>query len=367
MDRSLKRMHAITFPLVSFVRSFPPQLLICAIALGASCSFAGAHVPQNTTLAAATAQEVPAKTVTTVLLADGSPVLLRNSELLSSETAQLGDEVEFFVVKRVKAGELVLIPEGAIAKGKIVLVEKKRRKGRGGKLGITFEQVQLTTGETVKLRGKSNQKAGGQMGTDMAVVTIYTAGLATPALPLLLLEHGEVLEVRPGTRFEALVDGDYKLDREQLEKAQAGLGPWQDVGVVYVYRLAKNRASDYEDPVTCGEAMIGRFSHGNYVRLELPPGLYWFHTGYPSGHVMTKNKPDSFFQLRVESGRTYYLRMWTKQKLSTETGFQSALELVDPSTGVEEIYDIWTSAESAMKEITPETLTQLQVQPKAQK
>jgi hypothetical protein len=45
---------------------------------------------------------------------------------------------QFEVIKPVKLGDLVVIPEHATAAGTVLLAEKKSFVGRGGKLAITM-------------------------------------------------------------------------------------------------------------------------------------------------------------------------------------------------------------------------------------
>src|SRR5690349_19377485 len=74
-------------------------------------------------------------------LEDGTPVKLRLSRTLSSESAQQDERVDFDVLEEVKLGDLVVIPKGAIAWGTVTEAQAKRRMGRGGKLNVNIDSV----------------------------------------------------------------------------------------------------------------------------------------------------------------------------------------------------------------------------------
>lgn len=297
-----------------------------------------------------------------LVLKDGERVILRNTKRLSSEDAKPGATVEFRVAKPVKVNDHIVIPEGAIATGKVIAAQPKQRRGRGGKLVIGIDEVQLVTGDTIKLRARDQRKAGGEMVSNMAAATVYTYGLAAPLLPLFLSQHGDEMVVVPYTRFEAFAEGDHTLSPEALEKAQAALASREDVGVVYVYRTAKDVKSDPGSVVTCGEALVGTFTGNNFARIELPPGQYWFHTGTTPGKVMKKSKPDSFVQLNLRGGETYYLRVSISLKAKFWNNYQFRIELVDPAAGMNEVAELWTGTEHTADAIKAEELAQFQVQ-----
>ena len=180
---------------------------------------------------------------------------------------------------------MVLIPQGATATGKVALVTKKKWKGRGGKLGITVDQVQSVTGQTVKLRAYDEKSAGTNRRDDIAGLIIGGEGVfpvfGAALIPLVLLEPGKNMIIGRETRFTALTDGATPLDVEAVMKAQPlPERPRPDVADVYIYRLAKEMPEDRDHwPVTCGEQSYGTLDRGRYIHIELPPDQYWLQAG----------------------------------------------------------------------------------------
>src|SRR6266581_671516 len=87
-----------------------------------------------------------------VIVPEGTRIRVRLDANLSSETAELGQTVDFAVTQEVRSGDSVVIANGARAMGSIVTAQAKRRMGRGGKLDFTIERVQLVDGNWLNVR-----------------------------------------------------------------------------------------------------------------------------------------------------------------------------------------------------------------------
>src|SRR4051794_41894863 len=87
-----------------------------------------------------------------VMISDGTKVRVRLEQNLSSETAELGQTVDFAVTQEVRIGDAVVIANGARATGSIVQVEGKRSFGRAGKLDFSIDRVQLVDGQWLNVR-----------------------------------------------------------------------------------------------------------------------------------------------------------------------------------------------------------------------
>ncbi|SPE33830.1 exported hypothetical protein [Candidatus Sulfopaludibacter sp. SbA6] len=61
-----------------------------------------------------------------VMIPDGTKVRVRLQEKLTSETAELGQTVDFSVTQEVRVGDAVVVANGARATGSIVKVEQRR-------------------------------------------------------------------------------------------------------------------------------------------------------------------------------------------------------------------------------------------------
>lgn len=318
-----------------------------------------------------------------LVLKDGQAIVLRSTRRLSSETAKVGDIVQFEVIRPVTVGDLVVIPEGAVASGRIVTAQKKKRRLRSGKLAVAIEHIAIVTGQYAPLRSAEvrgvesrdySQPSGS--GDPLAAGAIFAAPV------FWLAAHGRKVDIPLAARVTAYLDGDFVLDREAVQKAQATLpNPRTDVGTVYVYRntvyVDRDRSlrpdRDYPNnftSTTCGEALLGRFHPGQYIRLQLPPGQYWLRASAPVRIDRTvdkkilEGKRKQFFPLNVEEGHSYYLRIATR-RINWEKS-ETYLEQVDQTTGADAVFAAQSWADMASEDITPEMLSHLQAQPKAE-
>jgi hypothetical protein len=136
-------------------------------------------------------------------LESGTSVRLRFTEAISSKTAQRDQPVFFQVAEDVFVNGKLVIAEGAKAKGYVREVQKSGMMGKKGKLDIALRQVELVSGEKVKLRA-SRSEGGEISGGVIAVAAIIN--------PLLLLIKGKNIAYEEGIEFDAYVSEDYELN-----------------------------------------------------------------------------------------------------------------------------------------------------------
>ncbi len=298
-----------------------------------------------------------------LVLHDGEPVVMRALERATSSDAAVGRELRFEVIKPVKVGDLIVIPEGAIATAKVVGVERPKRMGRGGRLSISIERVQLLDGQFARLRAVVNRRAGGkdEMVSEMAGTFAFTYGLGLPLMPLFLLKHGNDMAVSPGDRFQAFVDGDVSLNLDTFVAASTSLATQPEVAVVYLFRSA-NDSGNPEISVLCGEAPVGVFHQDQFVRLELPPGLYWFRTGQAVSKKTQRLHERDYLALTVDAGSTYYLQV-RAFRASRWSLWDAHLIRLEPEAGAAAVTKINYKAERPLDKPTTKDLEKLQLQP----
>ena len=141
-------------------------------------------------------------------LQDGTPVRLRLSRNVSSATAHVNETVDFEVTEPVINQNYVVIPKGAVALGRVIKVEPKRRFGRGGALELSIDSVRLTDGETIRLRA-SREKGGGDMSGAHVAASVAAA-------PVLVWVKGKDVTFEKGTETTAYVSGDTRIDEARL-------------------------------------------------------------------------------------------------------------------------------------------------------
>jgi hypothetical protein len=141
-----------------------------------------------------------------VMIPDGTRIRVRLEENLSSETAELGQTVDFCVTQEVRMGDAVVIANGARATGSIVLVEPKRRLGRAGKLDFTIERVQMVDGNWLNVRYTPQKNKGKGNGLTTGILTAGIAVVFVPAAPIALLIKGKDATIIKGRTYNVFAD-----------------------------------------------------------------------------------------------------------------------------------------------------------------
>src|SRR5258708_38845507 len=94
--------------------------------------------------------------------------------------------------------------------------EHKRRMGRGGKIDISADSIQLFNSQTIPLRAVQHARGGGQ-GLDMTGGMLAAAALTLGVgAPFALLMPGHDTEIRQGSVFTSCVNGDPWLEDSAL-------------------------------------------------------------------------------------------------------------------------------------------------------
>jgi hypothetical protein len=127
-------------------------------------------------------------------LPNGTPIHLKLSKTLSSETAHGGDVVDLVVAEDVLVDGLCVIPSGAPATGVVSEAEPKKRMGHGGKLGLSVNSVRLADNEQAAARSYQE-----------SVAATSATGTIMP------LARGKEVVFAQGTEITAYVDGNIYL------------------------------------------------------------------------------------------------------------------------------------------------------------
>jgi PEGA domain len=173
-----------------------------------------------------TSQANPPAAPPSFRLEDGTPVKLRISQTVSSETAHVDDRVEFEVLEEVKVGDVVVIPKAALALGTVTEAQPKRRMARGGKLEIVMDSVRLADGEKAALRATKEVKGGGHTG-GMTAGIVATGLIFWPAAPFFLFMHGKEITIPKDTQVPTFINGDFPLDLAKFQPALSAGQPQQ--------------------------------------------------------------------------------------------------------------------------------------------
>jgi hypothetical protein len=147
-----------------------------------------------------------------LLVKDGTPIKLKLKRGVYSQYAKIGDEVDYLVDEELIVDGKIIVPEGALVKGKVVSAEHKRTMGRGGKIDISADSVKLFNSQSIPLRAFQKARGGGQ-GLDMSGEMLAAASLTLGVgAPFVLFKHGKDIEIRQDSSFTAFVNGDTWLE-----------------------------------------------------------------------------------------------------------------------------------------------------------
>ncbi len=158
-----------------------------------------------------------------LILQDATPVKMRLSQTLSSETARVGDTVSFEVLEDIMVNGLIVIKQGSDAIATVTEARAKRRMGKGGKLDVNIDYVRLVTGEKVPLRAvRENQGSSSTAGMTAGIVV--TSLVFFPAAPFFLFMKGKEVTIPKGTEITSFVHSDVRLDEARLRAASVNAG-----------------------------------------------------------------------------------------------------------------------------------------------
>lgn len=127
----------------------------------------------------------------TVKLAEGTPIYLRFDQELSSKTNRTGDRFTLHVRDDVKVNDIVILPKGAIAHGRVTKSSKAGMFGKAGKLDVVLTDVLLIDDQRVRFRTTVERQAHNQMP--------LTIGLAVVIFPAAVLFRGKNVVIPEGT------------------------------------------------------------------------------------------------------------------------------------------------------------------------
>lgn len=140
-----------------------------------------------------------------VKLRAGTPVILRLPQSVNSETARVGDVVNFEAARDVEVDGKVVISRGALAMGTIASVEKRAIIGDPGKIMVSVQSVTAVDGTSVPIRATLSQEGKNKQ------VTALIVGILLCILGLFLIKGGEAV-VPAGTEVKAYVDVDMEIN-----------------------------------------------------------------------------------------------------------------------------------------------------------
>jgi hypothetical protein len=134
-----------------------------------------------------------------VIVPDGTEFSVQTLQFLTSETANVGDQVQMEVDNSLVVDGAIAIAAGTPVRGTVASVAHASRMGRSGNISIRVETTSAVDGQRVPLRATKSQTEGDATGSTIALTLIVS--------PLFLLRRGNDVGYQPGTKIPVYTDG----------------------------------------------------------------------------------------------------------------------------------------------------------------
>ena len=141
----------------------------------------------------------------TIQLPAGTRVTLETTRIISSETLQIGQMVDFKVTSDVKVNGNVVIPAGSLATGQVMRTDKPKALGKQGKIEIEIKSVKAVDGQDIPLSGSPLFREGEDKQT-LAIV------LGVLVCLLCLLIKGKNAVIPSGTSVTSNVAANSEIE-----------------------------------------------------------------------------------------------------------------------------------------------------------
>jgi hypothetical protein len=138
---------------------------------------------------------------------DGTEIEIALTNNVSGQEANVGDLVDFTVLRPIQLNGVTIFEKGASARGRITTAKKSGRWGKAGKLEWAMQDVQAVDGSRVPARF-TKRLIGDSSGGTVAVAAVATAVFLGPVALLWGLKKGKAAIIPAGNRYTAFVQGD---------------------------------------------------------------------------------------------------------------------------------------------------------------
>ena len=245
------------------------------------------------------AQQISAEKASTsgeTVIAANILISLRTTRALTSKEAKRGDPLELEVMRDVKVGDLLLIPQHSQATATVTSSQHARVGMRGGSLALEVKTVTAITGDVIAVRATKSVRGGPNAGERAEAVV--EGRIILSWVPFLF--KGEQAMLPKGTAIDVYVDHDVVLDRAQVrdrtlaleaQKAAARTGN----GAVHFYDdlLGGAKRIDVD-----GRPLV-KLRHGHIFTQQILPGSHMIRC--ENTQLSLDVKPDEDYYIRFVS------------------------------------------------------------------
>lgn len=143
-----------------------------------------------------------AASAATIKVPEGTELIVRFDDKLSSGTNTEGDQFSISLDDDVKLSDGTVLQSGYRGKGEVTAAKKKGFMGQAGELNVRLIYIRIGD-EKVRLRASKGGEGKGAMGATVALTVLFG--------PLGLLKRGHDIEIKPGQTITAYVDQDAEI------------------------------------------------------------------------------------------------------------------------------------------------------------
>jgi hypothetical protein len=140
---------------------------------------------------------------TPVKVPEGTEMLIRFNDSLSSGRNSEGDQFSITLDEDVKLPDGTVLKRGYRGKGEVTQAKRKGMMGQAGEMNVRLDYLKV--GDTrIHLRANKGGEGEGAMGTTVVLTVLFG--------PLGLLKHGHDVEIKRGQTLTVYVDEDCSID-----------------------------------------------------------------------------------------------------------------------------------------------------------
>jgi hypothetical protein len=137
-----------------------------------------------------------------VTLAEGSEVVIRINEAVSSGTNVAGDTFEVSLAEPVRLSDGTILAAGYRGRGEVVYAKRRGHMGRAGELNVRLAYLRVGP-DRIPLRASKSSEGKGSLGSAVALTVLFG--------PVGLLARGADITIAEGQTMNAYVDQDVAL------------------------------------------------------------------------------------------------------------------------------------------------------------
>jgi hypothetical protein len=150
-----------------------------------------------------------------VTLTEGTELIVRLDQAVSSKTVRVGDPVRLSVVNDVTLGQCNVISRDAVVEGYVIVARRKASFGRDGAIAIAVGRVKAAGGSWLRLRRGPAKPATPVTDSHSTAATTFGLLWYAPVAPVAaLFAKGHDVSIPKAARFTVYTDESFTIPAE---------------------------------------------------------------------------------------------------------------------------------------------------------